>query len=193
MKLIALLLLLPVLAVAQSPTVKFTPFSVDTAFLFQAHPTTGMPGQLELRMFENDSLVFCNFDSTKKFPVLLYPEWQKDTLNVLGNVGLFSGFGFGLRLVADQGQVFNVISNDDMEMYKLYEQDSTYRAGLYIPCPYSKLTLKNVPAYTTGEEISGFVELSGMDFFEKSDLGTGNDRYRMEIRSSFQFLVPARQ
>ena len=185
------LILLPGVISAQTGERGFEPFSVDTAFQVKAHPS-GMPGQLELRMFQNDSLVFTNFDSTRKFPVLLYADWHEDTLDVLGNVGMFSGFGFAIRLVADKGLVFNQISTDDPAIFKLQLQDSTYRSGLYIPCHSSKLTLTTLPTYAAGELISGFVELSGKDFFEKNKSDAEDDRYRMEIRSTFQFLVPAR-
>lgn len=185
--------LLPAAVFSQKSASSFAPFAVDTAVLPEVQRYSfEVLGQMDVNMYQNDTLLFTTFDSTNKQQILVFPTWVNDTLEVLGNAGMFQGYGFLLCFSQKECQIFNRISVEMAPIFKLQAQDTTYRAGLQIPCTSARLTLSAQPRYEAGEQIFGIVELSGVDFFEKKRRGEGDNRYRMDLKAYFQFAIPAR-
>lgn len=183
----------PALAVAQFPEGEFTPFQVDSAVAaeVESRQYLEVTGTISIAIFREDTLVFSNFDSLRKAQMMVIASWMGDSLVIFGYIGIFSGPGFVLMLSDKSARIFNFIATDGPEIYRMHPE-AEYRAGLFIPCATARVRLATRPRYEPGEIISGIVELTGDDFYEKDPSGGRDHRYRMTLKAWFQEEVPVK-
>jgi len=150
----------------------------------QTSSTNGVAmGHMEVKMFENDSLIFDSYGKDKKLEFFTMTTIKNDTIHIIGFAGMFAGFGFYLDLFKDSCTITH-LAKSDAEIYKLNKSDTTLTFGLSVPCPYKTLTLVNKPTFKEGEIIEGIIELTSQDFWE---VANGHEKkYRMQLKAFFK-------
>jgi len=139
-------------------------------------------GHMEVKMFENDSLIFDSNGKDKKLEFFTMTNMKKDTIHIIGFSGIFSGFGFYLALCKDSCSIKHFVKSD-AEIYKMNKSDTTLTFGLSIPCLQKSLTLVKKPTFKEGEIIEGILELTSQDYWE---VANGHERkYRMQLIAYF--------
>jgi hypothetical protein len=150
----------------------------------QASLTNGVSmGKMEVKMFENDSLIVDTYDKEKKIEFITMSNLGNDTIRITGFAGMFAGFGFYLD-ISNGGYDLTCLAKSDVPIYKYNEQDTTLSFGLSVPCYQTSLTLTAKPIFENGETISGYLELKSNDFWEESN--GESKKYKMELRAYFR-------
>ncbi len=140
-------------------------------------------GKMEIRMFENDSLLFDTYGKDKKIEFFTMTTLQNDTIHITGFAGMFAGFGFYLDIFGDSYEL-TYLAKSDAEIYKYNKSDTTLTFGLSVPCSETSLTLVSKPTFKQDDIISGVLELKSKDFWEVSN---GKEKkYRIELRAYFK-------
>ena len=140
-------------------------------------------GQMEIKMFENDSLIFDIYGKDRKIEFFTMTTIKNDTIHIIGFAGMFVGFGFYLDFFKDSCTITH-LAKSDAEIYKMNKSDTTLTFGLSVPCPHKTLTLVNKPTFKEGEIIEGIIELTSQDYWEVSN---GHERkYRMQLKAYFK-------
>ena len=143
----------------------------------------GVPvGNVEMRMFEDDSLIFDNFGEIEKGQLMFMPAWNQDVVEIIGFAGFAVALGFYLDLYKDNYEL-TYLTKCDSEIYKYNQQDNTLLFKLSVPCSYTSCTLTSKPVFTEGNTISGIVELKSNDFWQVAN-GREN-KYRVELKAYF--------
>ena len=150
----------------------------------QTSSTNGVAmGQMEVKLFENDSLIFDTYGKDKKLEFFTMTTIKNDTIHIIGFAGMFAGFGFYLDLFKDSCTITH-LAKSDAEFYKLNKSDTALTFGLSVPCPYKNLTLVNKPTFKEGEIIEGIIELTSSDYWE---VANGHEKkYRMQLKACFK-------
>jgi hypothetical protein len=124
--------------------------------------------------YENDKLTISSKDSADmnlRFKSFYY--WQHDTLVIDGAFGLFTGFGFSIKIHKDKAMLLHMLSSDEIPGYAYNKNDSlTYR--LEVPCTGTKIILSEIPDSTKKQMIYGFVEFKSENYY--SSEGSINDK-----------------
>lgn len=141
---------------------------------------------LDLQMFVNNEEVINTFEKEKKVQFLTQAYYERDTLYILGFIGMFSGVGFYLDLYGDSSRVTLYATTDGPEVYKLNETDTTYQRGLSVPAKSCNLTLTKVPEYMEGEIVEGLVTLDSREFYSKSHKEQRDDKIQAKISAYFR-------
>jgi hypothetical protein len=143
-------------------------------------------GQMDIKIFENDSIILNTFDSTRKIPFFIRANIYGNVISINGFAGLFSGFGFVLNIKGDSCQVLFNITTDDPEIYRLDSTDE-YKAGLIVPASSSKVLLSEKPdtkILSASHPLAGYIELESWHYFEKSK--KSDKKYKVIIKSYFK-------
>ena len=150
----------------------------------QTSATNGVAmGHMEVKMFENDSLIIDTYGKDKKLEFFTMTTIKKDTIHIIGFAGMFAGFGFYLDLFKDSCSITH-LAKSDAEIYKMNKSDTILTFGLSVPCPQKNLTLVNKPTFKEGEIIEGILELTSQDYWE---VANGHERkYRMQLKAYFK-------
>ena len=140
-------------------------------------------GHMEVKMFENDSLIFDTYGKEKKLEFITMTTIKNDTIHIIGFAGMFAGFGFYLDLFNDSCTITH-LAKSDTEIYKLNKSDTTLSIGLSVPCLQKSLLLVSKPIFKEGEVIEGIIELTSQDYWE---LTNGQERkYHMQLKAFFK-------
>lgn len=122
-------------------------------------------GSLEIRYYENDSLVLETFSSDKSIPFLTIQEHSQSTIDINGMVGLFDAWGFQLHVTKEKFEV-TYFSGADFGIYKKQKSDTTLTPGIALKCKNTSLTLASYPDFEEDEEIIGIVGFKTPDYWE---------------------------
>lgn len=172
---------------SQGQTISKQGYKIDSTIKDQIDELTNSlngvaMGKMEIRMYENDSLIFDNYGKDKKVEFLTMTTLDNDTFHSVGFAGMFAGFGFFLDIYKNN-YVVTYLVKSDVEVYKYNQADTTLAFGLSVACPKTSLTLANTLTFKQDEVISGIVELNSSDFWEVSN---GEEKkYRMELKAYF--------
>jgi hypothetical protein len=121
-------------------------------------------GEIKVKMFENDSLIFDGYNEKTKFPLFTIADLRNDTIHIIGFCGMTAAFGFYIDMYKDNAEITTLIKTD-AEIYKLNKEDSL-QFGLSVPCTAKKLVVTDKPTYKKGDVIEGEIELTSKDFYE---------------------------
>lgn len=95
-------------------------------------------GQMEVKMFENDSLIIDTYGKDKKVEFFTMTTMQNDTIHITGFAGMFIGFGFYLDLFKDKYTLTHLVKSDG-EFYKLSKSDPAHAQQIHIGYELGKL------------------------------------------------------
>jgi len=138
---------------------------------------------MDFRMYENDSLIGDTYAKGKSIDeCMTMSTLQGDTINIVGFMGMFAGFGYQIELFKDTCIVRH-FAKSDAEIYKLNKNDSL-EFGVSVPCKTYKLTLSKKPTFKKGEIVEGIIELTSDDYYE---VANGKEsRYKMQLTGYFR-------
>lgn len=143
-------------------------------------------GAMEIKVFEDDSLVAETFSSDKCLPFWIMPENSKNSIQIMGIVGLFDASGFRLGLTKTNYDV-NYFSSSDFGIYKVNKKDTTLTGQINLKCKKTTLVLEKYPQFEKGNEISGIVEFKTPDYWEVSN---GKEKkVRIEAKAYFKTKI----
>ncbi len=144
----------------------------------------GVPmGNMEIRLYEDDKIVFDNFGKENEKAELLYMIFrQGDTIEITGFVGFAMAIGFYLDLFGDNYEL-TYLEKADSEIYKYNESDTKLTYKLSVPCSYTSCILTEKPTFKKEDPIAGMVELKSNDFWRIAN-GKKN-KYRVELKAYF--------
>jgi len=172
----------------QGQTTSKTGYKIDSDIQAQVDNQTMssndvVMGKMEIRMFENDSLIFDTYGKDKKIEFFTMTTLENDTIHITGFAGMFVYFGFYLDIFNDSYEV-TYLAKSDAEMYKYNKTDTTLTFGLSVPCSEPSLTLVSKPTFNNNDTVSGILEIKSNDFWEVSN---GKEKkYRMELKAYFK-------
>lgn len=113
-------------------------------------------GSLEIRYYEDDSLVSETFSNDKAIPFWIMQKHSKSMIDIDGVVGMFDAWGFQLHIDKEKFEV-TYFSGADFGIYKKQKSDTTLTAGIALKCKNTTLMLASYPEFEEGEEIIGIV------------------------------------
>jgi hypothetical protein len=122
-------------------------------------------GSLEIRYYEDDSLVSETFSNDKAIPFFIMQEHSSDTIQIDGVVGMFDAWGFQLLITKEKMEV-TYFSGADFGIYKKQKSDTTLLPGIALKCKSSSLTLATYPKFENGEEIIGIVTFETPEYWQ---------------------------
>lgn len=126
----------------------------------------GVPiGNMEIKIFEDDVLIFDNFGENEKGELIFMTTWEQDTISIIGFVGFAMAIGFYLDLYGDSYELTYLVKSDT-DIYKYNKEDTRLSYKLSVPCSYTSCTLTSKPTFKKEDSISGIVELKSDDFWQ---------------------------
>ena len=143
----------------------------------------GVPiGNMEIRVFEDDVLIFDNFGENEKGELVFMVTQQQDTISIIGFIGFTMAIGFYLDLYGDSYELTYLVKSD-ADIYKYNKQDTKLSYKLSVPCSYTSCILTDTPTFMEEDSISGIVELKSNEFWQ---LANGREnKYRVELKAYF--------
>ena len=124
-------------------------------------------GSMEIKRFENDSLVQETFSSDKIVPFWIMKEKTPASVEITGMVGLFDASGFQLSLTKTDYKLI-YFSGADFRIYKMHKEDTVLTPEISLECKKRSLILKEYPSLEKGEEIAGIVEFKTPEYWTVS-------------------------
>jgi hypothetical protein len=191
---IILILIIIISSYTHGQTFIKTSYKIDTNIKYQVEKQIisfkGIPmfGHMDLKVFEDDSLIFDSYSKDKKIQLMTMTSIKKDTIHIMGFAGMFSGVGFYLDIYKDTCVITGLV-NTDMPIYKYNKSDTSLQKGLSVPCVESNLTLASKPRFSKNDTICGIIELSCKDFWEveNGDLKNGKQKkQRFQLKAYFK-------
>lgn len=125
-------------------------------------------GSMEIRYYEDDSLVTETFSSNQAIPFFIMQKHSTQTIRIDCVVGMFDAWGIHLELDKTK---FNIahFSGADFGIYRKQKSDTVLSPGIYLKCKHPSLTLQAYPQFEDGEEISGIIEFKTPEYWEVSN------------------------
>jgi hypothetical protein len=143
-------------------------------------------GSMEIRYYEDDSLVSETFSNEKSVPFWIMQEHSTESIQIDGVVGMFDAWGIHLELDKTKFSVA-YFSGADFGIYKKQKSDTVLSPGIYLKCKHPSLTLQAYPQFEDGEEISGIIEFQTPEYWEVSN---GKEKkVRIEGRAYFRAII----
>jgi len=137
---------------------------------------------MDFRIYENDSLIINTYSNDKSIENMTMAILESDTINIIGFIGMFAGFGYQITLFKDTC-IVRYFAKSDMEIYKLHKNDSL-EFGVSVPCVTYKLALSQKPNFKKGKVLEGIIELTSDDYYEVSN-GEEN-KYKVQLTGYFR-------
>jgi hypothetical protein len=151
-----------------------------------------------IEAYENDSLIFnSNIKPIKRIFKSFY-LWQGDTLKIDGAFGLFTGFGFEIKVYKNKAVLYHMLSSDESPAYAYKEKDSLI-FRLEVPCIETKIILSEIPDNYRNQIIYGYVEFKSRNYYSSGGSVDGKeilprkkqrDNMRIYFKSSKLDLKP---
>ena len=139
-------------------------------------------GNVEMKLFEDDILIFDNFGEEEKAQLMFMATREQDTISITGFVGFAVAIGFYLDLFEDSYEL-TYLAKSDADIYKYNKQDTNLSYKLSVPCSYTSCILTSKPTFMKEDSISGIVELKSNEFWQFAN-GREN-KYRVELKVYF--------
>lgn len=138
---------------------------------------------MDFKMYENDSLIGDTYSKGKSIDeCMTKATLDGDTINIIGFMGMFAGFGYQIALFKDTCIVRH-FAKSDAEIYKLNKDDSL-EFGVSVPCKTYKLTLSKKPTFNKGDVLEGIIELTSDEYYE---VANGKEsKFRMQLTGYFR-------
>lgn len=138
---------------------------------------------MDFKMYDNITLIADTYAKGKSIDeCMTMATLRGDTINIVGFMGMFAGFGYQITLFKDTCIVRH-FAKSDAEIYKLNKNDSL-EFGISIPCKTYKLTLSKKPTFQKGEVLEGIIVLTSNEYYE---VANGKEsRYRMQLTGYFR-------
>lgn len=142
--------------------------------------------------YEDDSLTISTKNQDKKLIFKSFFYDHNDTLTIEGAYGMFGGFGFSIKINADEATIFHMLASDEFPTYSMNKNDSL-KFRIEVPCTNSSLTLSKIPKMKAGEIIYGMVEFESGDYYQ-SGLMVDNkeieprEKVRMNMKVYFKSM-----
>jgi len=137
--------------------------------------------QIKWDVFEGEKLIHSTRDSTNGAPFKAFYQIKDDTLFIVGEYGLISGFRFGFISTTHSNQIsVRHFFCDETPTFKLKETD-TLQYCIDVSCLSSNLTLTKMPKSNDTETLYGLAEFETENFYEKSNDGVRKIRSKMSI------------
>ena len=137
---------------------------------------------MDFRIYKNDSLISDTYTTGKSIDNMTITILDGDTVNIMGFLGMFAGFGYQITLFKDTCIVRH-FAKSDAEIYKLHKNDSL-NFGVSVPCITYKLILSKKPTFKKGEILEGVIELTSEDYYEVAN-GT-ESKYKIQLTGYFR-------
>ncbi len=144
-------------------------------------------GFFRMTMYRGNEQVIAQDSIATPFRII-NQESRSNKKIILALAGAFNGMGFQLNMFDQKYQAFFYVKAE-APIFKLHASDTTYSPYLYVPCKHKKLVVAQHPEYSSTETMHGMLELSSIEFYERSD--DGNDqKYRAELKAYFSYKEP---
>lgn len=137
---------------------------------------------MDLEIYQDDSMVFnSKAPGQNKVNCSIEACCYKDTVTVICDAGILSGFGYKILLWKDTCVVTHH-TRSEANILKLHKEDSLGNC-LNVPCTSYHLTLSRHPSFTTGESLYGIVELTSADYYE---VNVHPHKFHVHLKSWFR-------
>ncbi|THU37980.1 hypothetical protein FAM09_14935 [Niastella caeni] len=138
---------------------------------------------MDFKLFKNDSILADTYAKGKSIDeCMTMTSLDGDTINIIGFMGMFAGFGYQIALFKD-ACIVRHFAKSDVEIYKLKKTDSL-SFGVSVPCKTYKLTLVSKPTFKKGDIVEGIIELMSDEYYAAAN---GNERkYKMQLTGYFK-------
>ena len=140
-------------------------------------------GAMEIRYYENDSLVSETVSNDKVIPFFIMQEHSSDTIQIHCVVGMFDAWGIQLQIDKTNFKVA-YFSGADFGIYKKQKTDTILAAGINLECKNASLTLLDYPRFEDNEEIIGIVEFKTPEYWQV--LNRKEKKIRIEGKACFK-------
>ena len=126
-------------------------------------------------VYEDDKPVaWLKGSSEKKTAFKSFYYWVGDTLEIDGAFGMFTSFGFSIKVAKGKATVFHLLSADENPYYAYHEKDSLL-FRLEVPCTDTKIILSALPVPAKEQTIFGYVEFKSDDYYQSSGSVDGQE------------------
>ena len=166
---------------------KKTDYKIDKSIVAEVAENTRKEGKLdigslEIRYYENDSLVSETFGNDKSIPFMIMQQHSDSVIFIDGIVGMFDASGFQLHITK---KTYNVryFSNSDFKIFKKQQTDTVLNTGINLKCKSSSLTLATYPKFENDEEITGIVTFETPEYWQV--LNGTEKKIRLEGKAYF--------
>lgn len=133
--------------------------------------------------YEGDSLInsTASRDSLASAPFKSFYFFEKDSLIIIGEFGLISGFRYGfISKIKNETLTTHHFFCDEFPSFKHKITDSLDYC-IEIKCPTKKIVVSELPNKESREPISGFIDFSTNEFYESGSDGVRKTKSRMKI------------
>ncbi|NII23556.1 hypothetical protein HB364_00590 [Pseudoflavitalea sp. X16] len=138
---------------------------------------------MDFRMYQNGNLIGDTYAKGKSIDeCMTMTTLQGDTINIVGFMGMFAGFGYQISLFKDTCIVRH-FAKSDTEIYKLHENDSL-EFGVSVPCKTYKLTLAEKPTFKKGQILEGIIELTSDEYYEVAN--DKESKFKIQLTGYFR-------
>jgi len=136
--------------------------------------------------YENNKIVFTSNNKAIKRVFKSFYYWKGDTLKIDGAFGLFTGFGFTLKLYKNKATLYHLLSSDESPAYAYKEKDSlTFR--LEVLCTNTKIVISEIPDSSKKQVIYGYVEFHSGDYYAIEGSSNGREELpRKKVRANMK-------
>lgn len=138
--------------------------------------------KMDVRLFENDREIMNTFDTSQKIEFINIIQSKKDTIEIIGLAGMFTGFGFFLDIFKNNCEL-TAMAKSDIPLYKLNKEDSIKQYSLSIPCAYTKVEFSKKPTFAENDIFGGRVRLVSKHFW--SEHNGKLVKYKIELDAYF--------
>lgn len=162
-------------------------YEIDRGILHEVAKNTKKEGELdvgslEIRYYEDDSLISETFTNNKVVPFWIMQEHTHDKITLNGLVGMFDAWGFHLQIEKTTFKV-TYFAGADFGIYKKHKSDTALNAGIQLKCMQTSLTLSEYPKFEDNEKILGIVRFKTPEYWV---VANGNEKKcRLEGKAYF--------
>lgn len=122
-------------------------------------------GSLEIRYYENDSLVSETFSSKAVLAFRIMQTHAKDGVFMRAIVGPTETWGFDLQIKKEK-VVVSYSAGSDPAAFKKQQSDTALSGGIGLICKNRSLTLSKTPSFEDGEQIIGIATFETPEYWQ---------------------------
>jgi hypothetical protein len=129
-------------------------------------------GRIFLQTTRNNKPESEGLDTTTGIPAICICYTYKDTITIKPGIGFFGGMGLIIKVSKNDfnSRYFLFIDQDDTFKSKL--SDKKFTGQIVVDNSYQKLVLLKKPDFSLGEQITGLLDFTTYNYYEKRNQNT---------------------
>ncbi|WP_153796600.1 hypothetical protein [Foetidibacter luteolus] len=120
-------------------------------------------------------------------PCMCYTD--KDTIYMKTWIGFFGSIGFGVKIFKDDFKSQFIIQIDEPDTYKVNLSDKDFTGQAIVNSKYQKLSFLTRPSFKIDEQLTGILEITTNDYYEKKHNGVDT----LSVKGKIYFTCKTRQ